>query len=94
MERRRFDNFIPPPSQDPISGPINPSPSATPLKVGDISGITGSPDNKVDIWDYNQMLTDLGKSGTGLIADIEQFGNSLNKVDIFDYNLLLTNFGK
>ena len=79
-----------------LSSP-SPSPSPSPSvsgKPGDISGISGLPDGKVDIWDYNQLLTDFGKTGTGLVADIEQFGTSANKVDIFDYNLLLTNFGK
>jgi len=65
-----------------------------PSKIGDITGLSGYPDNKVDIFDYNQVLTDFGKTGTNLISDIEKSGTSLDKVDIFDYNLLLTNFGK
>ncbi len=44
---------------------------------------------RVDIFDYNQLLTDFGKVGANLIADL----NSNGRVDIFDYNTLLSNFG-
>lgn len=49
-------------------------------------------DSKVDIFDYNIMVTDFGRSGTpGFIpADIDKNGT----VDIFDYNILVTNFGR
>lgn len=67
----------------------SPSPAASTIKEGDII-VNG----KVDIFDYNQLLSDYGKTGTNLISDIYKTGSSLNKVDIFDYNLLLTNFGK
>lgn len=84
------------PSPSPIPSP-SPLPSATPSpspaassKPGDIVAPIGT----VDIFDYNQLLTDFGKTGTNLISDIEKSGASLNKVDIFDYNLLLTNFGR
>ncbi len=61
------------------------SPTPSPLP-GDIDG-----NNKVDIFDYNLLLTDFGStSGVGLRSDI----NNSGKVDIFDYNLLLINFGK
>lgn len=53
-------------------------------KLGDVDS-----NGKVDIFDYNLLLTDFGKSGT-LAADLDNDG----KVGIFDYNLLLTNFGK
>lgn len=59
-------------------------------KLGDIV----SPHDKVDIFDYNQLLTDFGKTGSGLVSDIDTSAGSLNKIDIFDYNLLMTNFGK
>lgn len=65
-------------AQNPVSGPVNP------LKPGDLDG-----DNGVDIFDYNILLTDFGKTGS-IPADIDKSG----KVDIFDYNILLTNFGK
>ncbi len=44
----------------------------------------------VDIFDYNTLLGEFGKTGTGLTSDIDKNG----KVDIFDYNILVTNFGK
>jgi hypothetical protein len=62
----------------------SPNPSAT-AKPGDIDG-----NSKVDIFDYNILLTNFGKTGTGIQGDLD--GN--NKVDIFDYNILLSNFGK
>ncbi len=67
---------------NPVSSPV--SPSSAPAKPGDIDG-----DNSVDIFDYNQLLTDFGKQQSGLSRDIDKNG----KVDIFDYNILLTNFG-
>ena len=77
------DESGPASSSQPTSSP---SPS---LKVGDLDN-----NGTVDIFDYNQLLTDFGKTGSGLVADIDKAGDSANKVDIFDYNLLLTNFGK
>ncbi len=78
------------PTSSPTPSPVSshsPSPSpAASAKPGDIDG-----NNKVDIFDYNQLLTDFGAhSGLALRSDIDKNG----KVDIFDYNLLLTNFGK
>ena len=61
----------------------SPSPSAS-TKIGDIDG-----NGKIDIFDYNILLTNFGKTGTAIQGDLD--GN--NKVDIFDYNILLTNFG-
>jgi len=43
----------------------------------------------VDIFDYNQLLSDYGKTGP-IASDLDND----NKVGIFDYNILLTNFGK
>ncbi len=57
------------------------SPSSKP---GDLNG-----DNKVDIFDYNQLLTDYGKTGSGIASDLDNNG----KVEIFDYNILLTHYG-
>ena len=49
-------------------------------------------DGKVDIFDYNILIGDFGKTGSnGFIpADIDNNG----KVDIFDFNILLGSFGK
>jgi hypothetical protein len=54
-------------------------------KIGDIDG-----NGKVDIFDYNQLLSNYGKPGSSLPGDFDRNG----KVDIFDYNTLLTHFGK
>ncbi|MBI4990978.1 hypothetical protein HZB96_02680, partial [Candidatus Gottesmanbacteria bacterium] len=64
----------------------NSSPTPAPIP-GDLNH-----DNKVDIQDYNQLVTDFGKTGSpGFIpSDIDN--NS--KVDIFDYNILVSNFGR
>lgn len=72
----------PSPSPSPI---LSPSPVASPNKPGDVDG-----NNKVDIFDYNILLTNFGKTGSGVPGDLDKNG----KVDIFDYNILLTNFGK
>lgn len=46
-------------------------------------------DGKVDIFDYNLLVSDFGKT-TATPADLDKNG----KVDIFDYNILVGNFGK
>lgn len=67
------------------------STSATPAssvqaKIGDTNG-----DSKVDIFDYNELLSNFGKTtGFSPNTDLDKNG----KIDIFDYNLLLTNLGK
>jgi hypothetical protein len=61
-----------------------PAPSVS-GKIGDIDG-----NGKVDIFDYNQLLSNYGMPGASLQGDFD--GNG--KVDIFDYNTLLTHFGK
>ncbi len=72
-----------------ISTTVVPSsvPSASPVAVkpGDVDG-----NGRVDIFDYNTLLTNYGKTGSGIAGDLDQNG----KVDIFDYNTLLTNFGR
>jgi hypothetical protein len=66
---------------------VSPSPvsSPSPIKVGDIDG-----NKKVDIFDYNLLLTNFNRTGSVIPGDL----NSSGKVDIFDYNILLSNFGK
>lgn len=46
-------------------------------------------DGKLDIFDYNIMVAQFGRTGTNN-ADI----NNDNKVDIYDYNILVEEFGK
>ncbi len=65
-----------------------PLPTNTPIPAGKVGDIDGN--GKVDIFDYNILVTNFGKSGSGIQGDID--GNG--KVDIFDYNLLVGNFGK
>ncbi len=78
------------PSQSPsptvIPSPPNPpSPSPSSAKPGDTDG-----NNQVDIFDYNLILTNYGKTGANLQGDFDKN----NKVDIFDYNTLISNYGK
>jgi hypothetical protein len=52
---------------------------------GDVDG-----NGKVDIFDFNMVVTNFGKTGIGLSGgDLD--GNG--KVDIFDFNTIVTNFG-
>lgn len=66
-------------------------PTAAPI-LGDISGPSGIPDGKVDIYDYNQLISEFGKRGANgwIKSDLEVDG----VIDIFDYNILVGNFGK
>ncbi len=59
--------------------------SPSPAKSGDLDG-----NNTVDIFDYNLLLTNFGRTGANIPGDADSNG----KVDIFDYNIVLTNFGK
>jgi hypothetical protein len=52
---------------------------------GDANG-----DGKVDIFDYNLVVSNFGRTGADIPGDVNKDG----KVDIFDYNLVITNFGK
>ena len=60
--------------------------SSTPIS-GDLNG-----DNKVDIFDYNLLFFDFGKTGKPWFttSDINRDG----KVDTADYDILIVNFGK
>ena len=68
----------------PYGGPTK-TPTPTSPLPGDIDG-----DNDVDIFDYNLLVENFGRTSCGNIADI----NGDCKVDIFDYNILIENFGK
>lgn len=83
---------LPSPSTPPNTSTPTPTPKHTPTptpttKPGDLNG-----DGKVDIFDYNLLVANFGKTGSpGFIpADIDKNG----KVNIFDYNILVGNFGK
>ena len=73
------------PSIAPSTAPsIAPSPS--PRKPGDVDG-----DDFINIFDYNEVLTNFGKTtGFNILTDFDNNG----AIDIFDYNEVLTNFGK
>lgn len=62
------------------------------LFVEAASGLPGDTngDHRVDIFDYNILVQNFGKTNCGNPADTD--GNC--KVDIFDYNILVQNFGK
>ena len=49
-------------------------------------------DGKVDIFDYNILMSNFGK--TGVAGFVKSDINKDGKVDIFDYNILISNFGK
>lgn len=72
-------------SSDPTPSPTAPTTTVT----ADIAPL-GNPNGKVDIFDYNLLLEQFGKTGaTGFHpADIIKNG----AVDIFDYNVLLQQF--
>lgn len=47
-------------------------------------------DGKIDIYDYNLLVANFGKTGSNITGDIDHNG----RVDIYDYNELVANFGK
>ncbi len=52
--------------------------------------IDANKDNKIDVLDFNTLMVNWEKAGTGNIADF----NSDGKVDIFDFNSLMINWTK
>lgn len=70
----------------------SPTPSSTPTPTPTLNPADLNADGKVDIFDYNLLVSDFGKTGSPgwLKADIDKNG----KVNIFDYNILVENFGK
>jgi len=52
--------------------------------------VDSNKDNKIDVLDFNSLMVNWGKTGTGNVADF----NSDGKVDIFDFNLLMINWTK
>jgi len=50
----------------------------------------GNNDNRTDVFDFNLLMIDFGKSGSNLNTDF----NSDGIVDVFDFNLLMINWSK
>lgn len=78
---------IPPP---PNGKQYCPRPTVTPTvtsKPGDFNG-----DGKVNIFDYNVVLANFGKSGPVGFSPADL--NADGKVNLFDYNMILNYFGK
>jgi hypothetical protein len=72
-----------------IDTQANPDPSI--LAMYDIPNVADIIKNrKVDIFDFNQLVTQFGEKGPNIISDI----NKDEVVNIFDFNILLTNFGR
>lgn len=65
----------------PVTTPASPL-SAAAQKVD------ANKDGKIDIFDFNALMINWGKTGTGNSADF----NSDGKIDIFDFNLLMINW--
>ncbi len=80
-------------SPAPTTSPLltsTPTPLSSASPVASIKPGDANRDAKVDIFDYSQILTDFGKTGTVLFGDVDFDGD----VDIFDYTRVLTNFNK
>lgn len=68
--------------------PVNPAPTSTlsfVTKKGDTNG-----DGRTDIFDFNFLMIQWGRSGQSLSSDF----NGDGKVDIFDFNTLMINWSK
>ena len=63
----------------------SPTPNCPKASLGDINC-----DNVINIFDYNILIGNFGKSGAGIQGDL----NGDGVVNIFDYNTLVSNFGK
>lgn len=82
-----------PPTLTPIpsSTPIPPSPTPTPTPIpGDITGKDGVPDGKVDIYDYNKLISDFGKTGSAGFtpSDIDNNGKVIFLITIYLWGIL------
>ena len=69
--------------------------SSTPTPTPQVLGVSAAKcdtntDGKVDVLDFNTLMTNWGKTGTGVSGDI----NSDGKVDILDFNFLMANWSK
>ncbi|MBI3379343.1 hypothetical protein HY029_01150 [Candidatus Gottesmanbacteria bacterium] len=79
------------PTNSPTSVAVSPTSNPSPTSSSSIPGDLNH-DGKVDINDYNQLITDFGKTGSPGFSpsDINKDGI----VNIFDYNFLVRNYGK
>jgi hypothetical protein len=73
-----------------VASPPNQTPTITPTKTPTPAGKQGdfNKDGKVDIFDYNILLSNFGKTN----AAYNLTGNNL--IDVFDYNMFVSLFGK
>ncbi len=67
--------------------------TATPITLtlsASAQKIDANKDGKIDVLDFNSLMINWGKAGTGNVADF----NGDNKVDVFDFNSLMINWTK
>lgn len=80
----------PPPAPPVSSGGSSSGGSSTPSPVSPLSAaaqvVDTNGDDKIDILDFNSLVINWGKTGSGNVADFDNNGT----VDIFDFNLLMT----
>ncbi len=70
---------------------VEATPNPSVLAMYDIPNVADLiKDRRVDLFDFNQLVTDFAKTGTGIISDI----NKDNIVNIYDFNILMQNFGR
>jgi hypothetical protein len=70
---------------------IQATPDPSVIAMFDIPNVADIIKNrKVDIFDFNQLVTQFGDTGPDIVSDI----NKDQVVNIFDFNILLTNFGR
>lgn len=68
------------------SGGTPPAPPVTPITLSEAAKkMDTNSDDKIDIWDFNSLMVNWGKTESGNIADFDANGT----VDIFDFNLLM-----
>jgi hypothetical protein len=81
-------------SQPGITITPTPTPASIPGDLTDYEDVAG---DQVNIWDYNILMQDFGRTGApGFIPDdmTGEHGVPNGVIDIFDYNELLGNFSK
>ncbi|MDP3901113.1 MAG: hypothetical protein Q8Q38_02125, partial [bacterium] len=68
-------------------GATTPSTPTSPLSAA-AQKVDANKDGKIDVLDFNSLMVNWGKTGTGNVADFD--GNG--KVDVFEFNLLMINW--